>query len=521
MQIKTKFIISISLVVILSYGVTFYRTSSFQEDLVVANAARQARMLYNQLRLTRQWVADHNGLFLMKDKGVVASPFLHDAEIETSDGNLLVKRNPAMVTRELSLYAAREGLGQFAVTSLQPINPANVPDDFEKRSLNSFESGLEEMIAIEEVEGEKRLRYIAPLVIVPSCLECHVEQGYEEGDIRGGLSVTIPVSWAYAEIKKNNLMLLFIAILTICLVSLILFMLVDSLVVRRVLLLENVMDRYPGTLSREDLSRLPVTRDEIGRLTTKFHDLCHRLEVSQEELKLTQEQVFQNEKLAALGRLVAGVGHEINNPLAGMMNCVKSMKESPDDMEQNRRYLPLLDKGLDRIKHTVRQLLNYGRREALHPQDVNVDDLIRECFELLGYGLKDIDLNFDLQLGRLYCLDVEALKQVVMNIGINAIHAMPEGGSLSVSSRMDGEMIFLSFTDTGEGIDAENLKKIFDPFFTTKDVGKGTGLGLSVTYTLVHRMGGKIHVESEKNEGSCFTIELPAHQCPEDMGGIQ
>ncbi len=510
MKLRSKFIISICTVVIISYGVTFYRTSAFQEDLLVSQAARQAGMLYSQLRLTRQWVADHNGLFLVKKSGVPASPFLPDAEIATADGTLLVKRNPAMVTRELSVYAAREGLGQFSVTSLNPINPANAPDSFEEQSLHRFAQGSLEEISIEDIGGEKRLRYIAPLIIVPSCLDCHVEQHYKIGDIRGGLSVTIPMEWAYADIRKNNLMLLGIALTTIVLVSIILLRLVDSLVVRRLRQLEKAMDRYPKNLLPEELAALPGGTDEIGKLSDKFKDLCRRLDASSQELGLAQEQIFQNEKLAALGRLVAGVGHEINNPLAGMLNCVKSMQESPEDTEQNKRYLPLLSKGLDRIKHTVRQLLNFGRREALYPQTLDLDALIRECFELLGYGLKNIDLKLDQGLQKKYYLDKEAIKQIVMNIGINAIHAMPNGGSLAVSSYTKNNHIIVDFVDTGVGIDAENQRKIFDPFFTTKEVGEGTGLGLSVTFTLLKRMGGNIRVQSEKGKGSCFTIELPA-----------
>lgn len=510
MQIRTRFIISISAVVVISYGITFYRTSGFQEELVVAQAASQARMLFTQLRLTRQWVADHNGLFFVQRPGVEASPFLDDPQIRTADGMILVKRNPAMVTRELSQYAAREGFGQFRVTSLQPINPRNAPDDFEQQSLQRFADGVKEIVAIEEAEGGRRLRFIAPLIIEASCLECHVEQGYRVGDIRGGLSVTIPVDWAYDHIRKNNLMLLAIALATILVVSLTLFWLVNTLVVRRVHVLAGLMDRYPGEAAgAAEWQELPGDNDEIGRLGERFHELCRRLDRSQEELQRTREQVFQGEKLAALGRLVAGVGHEINNPLAGMLNCVKSMQEAPDDLDQNRRYLPLLAKGLERIRHTVRQLLNFGRREDLHPRQVDVNGLIRECMELLGFGLKKVELRLDLALDRPCFLDGEALKQVVMNIGINAIHAMPEGGVLTVSSRERGGAVELVFTDTGIGIAAENIQKIFDPFFTTKEVGQGTGLGLSVTYSLVERMQGSIEVTSEAGRGACFTVRIP------------
>ena len=125
MQLRMKFILLIALVTTCSYGVTFYRTSSFQEELVVEQATRQAKMLFHQIRLTRQWVSDHNGLFFIKEPGVTSNPFLEEGQIRDTQGNWLVKRNPAMVTRELSVYAAREGMGRFNVTT--PIDPVKSP----------------------------------------------------------------------------------------------------------------------------------------------------------------------------------------------------------------------------------------------------------------------------------------------------------------------------------------------------------------------------------------------------------
>ena len=300
MQLKTKFILLIGLVICLSYGVTFYRTASFQENLVVQQATRQAKMLFDQIRLTRQWIADHNGLFLIKEPGVESNPFLEEGEIQDIHGNWLVKRNPAMVTRELSIYAAKEGMGQFNVTSLKPVNPDNAPDAFERRTLNKFEQGLDEAIEIEKIADSYRLRYMAPLIVDNRCLVCHDKQGYAIGDIRGGMNVTIPMDWAYAEIRANNRLLLNIAVTTILVVSLSIYVLFNTLVGKRLKGLAAAMDRYPEE---------PFTNphaghgdaDEIGVLDNHFHDLCVRLEASQHELYKTREQVFQNEKQAALG----------------------------------------------------------------------------------------------------------------------------------------------------------------------------------------------------------------------------
>jgi two-component system, NtrC family, sensor kinase len=510
MKLRTRFIILICLVVTISFGITFYRTSAFQNELVIAQAITQARMLHKQILLTRKWVSDHNGVFLVKAPGVEANPYLTEAEIEGAGGRLLVKRNPAMVTRELSAYADKEQFCRFRITSLKPTNPANTPDDFEERGLIFFEKGMSELIEIDKSAKGGHLRYIAPLIVEESCLECHAHQGYEVGDIRGGLSVAIPMGEALRSINANNRLLLVIGIITILVVSITIFLLFDMLVARRLGLLARAMDRLPAAGGQPQ--NLPAGEDEICGLAGKFRDLCCRLTSSQQDLDRAREQGFQNEKLASLGRLAAGIAHEINNPLGGMLNCVKTMQATPGDVELQRRYLELLNKGLQRIGNIVRQLLNFGRLEPLQLRSTEVDELIRECFDLLKYSLKSIELKFELNLAKPYPIDVEALKQVIVNIGLNAIQSMPEGGILTVGTRETNNGIAISIEDTGSGIPAENLARIFDPFFTTKDVGEGTGLGLSVTHSLVRRLQGEIRVDSEMGRGSRFTVELPVSQ---------
>jgi len=497
----------ISAVVIVSFSITFYRTSAFQQDLVLEQAARQARIIHKQILLTRRWVSDHNGLFFFKTEGVEANPFLKDMEILDEQGRRLVKRNPAMVTRELSDYANQEGLFSYRVTNLRPINPVNSPDDFERKSLKLFEQGADEVIEIHADAAGRILRYMAPLLVEESCKDCHHEKDYIPGDTRGGLSISIPINWAFGDIAQNNKMLLGIWFITILVVGATIFLLVDILVVRRLGLLAMAMDSFPEDDTR--IKNLPVGDDEVGKLSLKLKELCSRHLRSQQELDRSREQVFQGEKLGALGRLTAGIAHEINNPLGGMQNCIKSMQESPDDRELNQRYLELLSKGIKRIGETVRQLLNFGRREPLRLRSVQVDDLIRECFALLEYALKNIELSLDLNLTRPFNVDVEALKQVIVNIGLNGIQAMPEGGKFMIESRETDSSFLIKFTDTGVGIDQEQIQQIFDPFYTTKEVGEGTGLGLSVSYSLVQSMNGTISVESKKNAGTCFQIEMP------------
>jgi len=508
MKLRTKFILTIGCVLFAAFGVTFQQTARFQDQLVVQYAERQAHMLSRQIILTRKWVADHNGLFFFQAPGVTTNPFLDEPSILEANGRMLVKRNPAMVTRELSEYAMDSDFCSFRVTSLNPVNPKNAPDQFEKKALLRFEQeALSELSEVENSSQGRFLRYLTPLKVEESCLECHGKHGYEVGDIRGALSLSIPMAWADQAVRENNQKLFFIAFLSITLVGVIMYLLIDIFVVRRLALLSQAMDRYPEEEFGEE--GLSGRSDEIGTLSRRFADLGRRLLQSLDELEKSRQQVFQAEKMASLGRLSAGIAHEVNNPLGGMRNCVKTLRATPDDQQLLDRYLELLDKGLQRVEHTMRQLLNFGRQEPLRLQTVEINQVVEECFELIRYRMKDIELKLDLRFFGSFKVDVEALRQVVVNIGLNAMQAMSNQGVLTVSTSARKSSILISISDTGQGIDEEDLHRIFDPFYTTKDIGEGTGLGLSVSYSLVKRMGGTIMVESVMGQGSCFTIELP------------
>jgi signal transduction histidine kinase len=193
-----------------------------------------------------------------------------------------------------------------------------------------------------------------------------------------------------------------------------------------------------------------------------------------------------------------------------MLNCVKAMGDNPENWEMDKRYLPLLNKGLKQIEETMRQLLNFGRTEPLQQRRVDAEALIRECFELLSCKLKNIEIRLLLDFHHDIIVDAEAFKQIIVNIGLNSIQAMKQkGGTLTVTGACQGSRLSLTFEDTGSGITTEHLPHIFDPFFTTKDVGEGTGLGLAVTYSLVQRMGGTIGVESQPGQGTRFVVTLP------------
>jgi len=247
-----------------------------------------------------------------------------------------------------------------------------------------------------------------------------------------------------------------------------------------------------------------------------FTDLRPRL-MMEKRLQETHLQLVSSEKMASLGKLAAGIAHEINNPLGGILIYSSLMMEDLPEEDQKRGDLARIVQEAGRCKEIVKSLLEFARQTEpkMEPTDINRainDGLFFLVNQALFHNIqivKKLDSFLPFVRG-----NASQLKQVFMNIIVNAAEAMHGSGTLTIttSPAPDRKTVLVEFTDTGEGIPEENVTRIFDPFFTTKEVGKGTGLGLATSYGIVEDHGGKIGVRSKVGEGTTFTIELPVHQ---------
>jgi two-component system NtrC family sensor kinase len=247
-----------------------------------------------------------------------------------------------------------------------------------------------------------------------------------------------------------------------------------------------------------------------------FTDLRPRL-MMEKKLQETHLQLVGSEKMASLGKLAAGIAHEINNPLGGILIYSSLMMEDLSEEDLKRGDLARIVQEAGRCKEIVKSLLEFARQTEpkMEPTDINRainDGLFFLVNQALFHNIqivKQLDLFLPFVRG-----NASQLKQVFMNIIVNAAEAMHGNGTLTIttSPAPDRKTVFVEFTDTGEGIPEENRTRIFDPFFTTKEVGKGTGLGLATSYGIIEDHGGKISVKSKVGEGTTFTIELPIHQ---------
>ena len=247
-------------------------------------------------------------------------------------------------------------------------------------------------------------------------------------------------------------------------------------------------------------------RDEEGKV---IRTLAVLIDVT--DRKRLEQELVQSEKLAATGRLAAGVAHEINNPLSIMKASLQIMKNQLGD-DQLKEEVEALDEEVDRIARIVRGLLNFSRPDKGEIKSISLAQIFHgELFNIVKKQLlkENIRLNVELspELPQFESSE-DGLRQVFMNLIRNAEDAMPDGGDLTIGARSEGEYIRISVVDTGNGIPENEIEHIFDPFFSTKR-GKGTGLGLSVSYGIVKGLGGTMDVRSEVGKGSTFIITLP------------
>lgn len=253
---------------------------------------------------------------------------------------------------------------------------------------------------------------------------------------------------------------------------------------------------------------------EMGLLCEAIDNMAEAVAAREYSLELSaRKQIGRSEQLASIGRLAAGVAHEINNPLTGVLTFAHLLREKENMDDQDRQDLDLIIRETTRAAEIVRGLLDFARERPAVKEPFDVNEVIRRTIRLLGNqkAFQQINIVDDLgdDLPRVQG-DVNQIQQVLLNLCLNACEAMPNGGTLLIATWAADEMVLIKVGDTGCGIRPEHLDRIFEPFFSTKPVGKGTGLGLSVTYGIVEQHGGSIEVESIVGKGTTFTVALPA-----------
>lgn len=460
-------------------------------------ALEGARNMFHMVVLTRSWNASHGGVYVPVTPETQPNPYLEDPQrdVTTTTGLALTKINPAYMTRLIGNLANAQSGAVFRLTSLRPIRPANAPDAWERSALEGFERGQKEAMSVQGNADDKQLRYMAPLPVLQSCMACHAKQGYKVGDVRGGISVSLPFApIAHAAQAHTR---------------------DDALVYGLVFLL----------VAGSGWALLELLR-------RRWFDLVNKALALSE----SQRQLLQAEKLASVGQLAAGMAHEINNPMGFITSNLGSLKHYTDKLLQltqasragqatpadfaaadidfikedlNDLFRESQD-GLKRVKTLVAQLSSFSQVDQAALQLVDLNANMEDSLGVVWPRIQDkAELVRDFgQLPPVPCMAAH-INQVVMALLINAAQALSGRGRITVRTGADTAFAWFEVSDTGCGMSPEVIKRMFEPFFTTRAVGQGSGLGLSVAYDIVRAHGGRIEVHSAPGQGSTVRVWLP------------
>jgi len=389
-------------------------------------------------------------------------------------------------------------------------------------------------------EGKRMLGSTAVISNEPSCANggCHMHS--EDQSVLGVLDIVYSLDKIDSTIRTNTLTIVGLALGFVVAAALMVSFLVHRVVYRP---LRDLEDGAAKIAEGELEQTIPVrSEDEFGQLATSFNSMTEALRKSHVELQdwgrtleqkveeathqlhIAQAEAARGEKLASVGLLAAGIAHELNNPLTGVLTFSHLARRQAVDGSPEAKDLDLVIQETKRCAAIIRRLLDFAREKTPENTFANLNKLIEETTQLIGKPAHveniDIIMDFDEQLPEVW-IDKDLIKQVIMNMLVNAQHAIEGEGSITIRTRYHPEfhhdepdsrstpMAEITFVDTGCGIPEEDLQRVFDPFFTTKGVGKGTGLGLSVSHGTVKAHGGVIEVESTVGVGTEFHVYLP------------
>ena len=337
LSLSFKLIMGCSIALIIALGISFYVISQRQERLIIKQVENEARVILKQVVMTRKWIADHGGVFIEKLPWVKPSQYLKDTDIVDIKGKRYVKETPATVTKGLSQYAKDKGLYWFHITSLKLTNPENAPDEFERKALPQFEkNGLKELFHIDTIDNAKYLRYISPLYVEEACLSCHTKEGYKVGDIRGAISITIPMDKTFAEIAENRKSMLIATVLTVVTLIISIFLLMKKLVLVPMKNLKASIHEFsegkysPDAILKtgDEFETLYSSFAEMAGSLTEYHDcLNDKIKAATKDLEETNTKLIKANRLlcestARKSDCIAGASHELRTPLTSIKGAM-------------------------------------------------------------------------------------------------------------------------------------------------------------------------------------------------------
>ena len=470
-------------------------------------AAIEGDASFNKDLLYRRWASLHGGVYVPVSASTQPNPYLEDLkdrDIESTSGMKLTLMNPAYITRQaFEMEKLQSGVNGH-ITSLNPLRPENKPDAWERKALLMFKSGTKDFQEIVEYEGEKYLRYMSPLLVEKGCIKCHISQGYKEGDLRGGISVSVPLQKYYkvANQKVKSTLVSHVSVYTV--------LLVFSMFGYRKVIKEIKATSLMQKKVEESEHRLKIINKETEQANKNLIE-------TNEQLEFAKHKAEESDHLKTA--FLQNMSHEIRTPLNAICGFA-SMLNMPDlDEQSNLNYVSIIQSSADQLLAIVSDVLTISALETKQVcaciEKVNVNTLLKGMYDVfnsreLGDKVK-LEVHLPLK-DEEAVIDTDRTKiiQVFNNLITNALKFTFEG-TIEFGYKKQAVNFLFYVTDTGIGIHPDMKDRVFERF--TQDNGAhrkgGNGLGLSISKGFVELLGGNIWVTSELEKGTSFYFTLP------------
>jgi signal transduction histidine kinase len=491
----------------------------------------QAVILHKQLVLTRQWVADQD-VRLFDNPGSATNQKADTAPKAEHGGEFYKQISPSVLTKILSERAQAKEDFSFRITNLEPMNPDNRADEFEQLALSRFRSGNREgVFQKQDVEGRTTLRYVAPIEVNKSCIECHKEQGFRTGEVGGCLSLFIPMTEAEKAIRRNRAVLLIGGLLFGGSLTGLLYMSAQRLFLRRIRDLKSGFSKLSsdpsGALSHvagDELREIENLCSELDqRLADQHRDLERKVVDATKDLTAANRRLERtNQQLETLNRaktdFLTDISHELRTPLTNIKGAVDFLARK--DACSDPQYLDIIRRNSEHLIKMVVDFLDYSRIESgqleLHLEPGCIGEVIKEaCDSLTGEAQKkNVEITLDVFDECEVVFDKLRIYQVMLNLLSNAVKFSPDAGIIRVSLEKRNNGCRVSVQDEGPGIDPAFHKAIFEKFY---QIGNGAdlrsvgsaGIGLAICRGIVLSHKGDIGIESTPGHGSTFYFKIP------------
>jgi signal transduction histidine kinase len=539
LKITQRFILSLNLLILFLLLLPLIYLFNYLEKVFLLQVKKQALTVYQQIVITRKWIAEHGGIYVEKLPWVEENPYLQKigekTKILTREGRILIKQNPALITRQLSDLARTNNLYWFKLTSLKYINPFNKPDKTEEEALYFFEmnNNLEEFSRIEKINHNYYFRLIKPIKTEKACLKCHYLQGYKEGQIRGAISIFIPLEETFSRISYYKKIFLWLFLIFFLGLNFSVIFLSNRFIFKPlycIISLLNILKNLYGKGGQISYKSNKIVTNEWQILIESINNFIREINFYQEKMEerikevtraLEEKNITLQGLLEKRKFLITHMAHEIKTPLTSIKGSLDFIRHylglqkdklNKEEHERLEEFLEISLKNLKRLIQLFNALIDLEKSEAnlldLEITSFKLKELINEVIESLkGLSLeKNLIFEINVQDDLFIRADREKMGVILSNLLHNAIKFSPLYGTIKIFAYTKEERIRIEVEDQGKGLSEVEIDKVFEKFYKGESTGFGLGLAIAKAYVEAH--GGIIGALS-RSRGSLFYIEIP------------